>query len=86
MFWKKRKKEKVKYDVASENLAVPEVHTGEVEHTETDPQPDEPASGLCLNHSLIGRIISSRIHHHLQSLHQSRHHQNHHQNHQDNLV
>ena len=42
MFWKKRKKEKVKYDVASENLAVPEVHTGEVEHTETDPQPDEP--------------------------------------------
>ena len=31
MFWKKRKKEKVKYDVASENLAVPEVHTGEVE-------------------------------------------------------
>ena len=37
MFWKKRKKEKVKYDVASENLAVPEVHTGEVEHTETDP-------------------------------------------------
>ena len=34
MFWKKRKKEKVKYDVASENLAVPEVHTGEVEHTE----------------------------------------------------
>ncbi len=28
MFWKKRKKEKVKYDVASENLAVPEVHTG----------------------------------------------------------
>ena len=42
MFWKKRKKEKVKYDVASENLAVPEVHTGEVEQTETDPQPDEP--------------------------------------------
>ena len=38
----KRKKEKVKYDVASENLAVPEDHTGEVEHAETDPQPDEP--------------------------------------------
>ena len=44
MFWKKSKKEKVKYDVASENLAVPHgfFHTGEVEHTETDPQPDEP--------------------------------------------
>ena len=42
MFWKKRKKEKVKYDVASENLAVPEVQAGDVDQAATDPQPDAP--------------------------------------------
>ena len=55
MFWKKRKKEKVKYDVASENLAVPEVHTGEVEHTETDPQPDEPITPTTTNTARLRR-------------------------------
>lgn len=42
MFWKKRKGNHHEYKIESENLAVPEVHTGEVEQPEEEENRDEP--------------------------------------------
>ena len=42
MFWKKRKRKKSNMMLQVKTLQSRRVHTGEVEHTETDPQPDEP--------------------------------------------
>lgn len=42
MFWKKLKEKHHEYKIESENLAVPEVHTGEVEQPEENDEPEEP--------------------------------------------
>ena len=42
MCWKRKKANRHEYKIESENLAVPEIHTGEVEHPEETEKQNEP--------------------------------------------
>lgn len=42
MFWKRKKEKLHEYKIKSENVAIPEVHTGEMEHPDEEEQQEEP--------------------------------------------
>lgn len=55
MFGRKKRTKRTKYKVESENLAVPEIHTGEVDHSD-DTNKEEPEESITYENVAIPEI------------------------------